>query len=125
MEVHIDEIIPVVVDPSSEYYGRVGKMRASDREFGDCYFRFDNDDDAVILNDGWTTGVPQFIGFLKTEQDEADLLVESLPGLRDKFVELFSQVVRPNVYPPTPETAAARVGFTALINSVTKTDVSA
>jgi hypothetical protein len=124
MEVHVDEIIPVVVDPNSEFYGRVGIMRASDREFGDCYFRFD-DDEFVMLNDGWSTGIPQFIGFLKTEQDKVDRLVESLPGLRDKLIDLFSQVVRPNAYPSTSETAAARVGFTALINSVTKTDVSA
>ena len=124
MEVHVDEIIPVVVDPSSEFYGRVGKMRASDREYGDCYFRFD-DNEAVMLNDGWSTGIPQFLGFLKTEQKEVDRLVEALPNLRDKLAELFSKVLRPNAYPPTPETAAARVGFTALIDSVTKTDVSA
>ncbi len=115
---HISELAPIIIDPRHDRFGQVGEMTFSGASGdGTCLIKF-NDGDELSFNDGWLTGIMQFKALRKAEADKVDRLVTALPELRPQLQELFDQVVDPYKYPPAPETAAARAGTIALINSV-------
>jgi len=115
---HISEVTPVIIDPNHERYGQAGKIYFSGQiDDGSYGIQFD-DGERDVLNDGWVTGIPQFVQFMKAAGTEKiDLLRDALPGLRPQLEELFAQV-EPHRYPPTEKTAAARKGAIALIDSI-------
>ncbi len=115
---HISEVTPVIIDPGHERYGQAGEITFSGQIADGTYgIRFE-DGEEVCVNDGWVTGIPQFVQFMKaTEAEKVELLQNALPELRSQLAELFGQV-EPHSYPPTEKTAAARKGAIALINSV-------
>ena len=120
---HISEVTPVIIDPGHERYGQAGEITSSGQLVDGTYgIRF-VDGEEVYVNDGWVTGIPQFVQFIKsTEAEKVKLLQDALTALRPQFEELFGQV-EPHCYPPTEKTAAARKGAIALINSVVSPDV--
>ena len=115
---HISEVTPVVIDPNHARYGQTGEIFFSGQiEDGSYGIQFD-DGEREVLNDGWVTGIPQFVQLMKaTESDKVDLLRNALPALRPQLEDFFGQV-EPHRYPPTEKTAAARKGAVALINSI-------
>ena len=120
IQVPVSEVIPVVVDPSSEHFGQMGRMRMYDLEVGDAYISFeDNNETMVKLNDGYASGLPQYLSFLISEEAELTRLITALPEMKDKLTEFFSSVDRPNGHTLTDKTKSAKIGFTALIKSIT------
>jgi hypothetical protein len=115
---HINEVAPVIIDPRHERFGQVGEMTFSGH-YGDgtCIIKFE-DGEEIDFNDGWLTGITQFVALRKAESEKVDKLVTALPGLKDNLEFLFDRIVEPAKYPPTPETVSARAGTTALIDSV-------
>lgn len=115
---HISELTPVIIDPNHERYGQAGEIYFSGQhEDGSFGIQFE-DGEQDVLNDGWITGIPQFVMYMKaTEAEKVDLLRNALPELRSQLAELFGQVEL-HRYPPTEKTAAACKGAIALINSV-------
>ncbi len=117
---NINEIAPVIIDPSHARFGQVGEMTFSGwMGDGTCLIKFD-DGEATSFNDGWLTGITQFAALPKEEPNQIARLTKALPELRPKLEEFYSQVVEPMRQPPTSETVAARRGAVALINSVIK-----
>lgn len=115
---HINEVLPVVIDPRHERYGQVGEMTLSGwMGDGTSLIKFD-DGEEIILNDGWISGITQFVALRKSEPEKIDRLVSALPDMRSQLEEYFGQIVEPMRQPPFPETAAANAGAVALINSV-------
>lgn len=115
---HIDEIAPVIIDPGHDRFGQVGEMTFSGASGdGTCLIQFD-DGETMDFNDGWVTGITQFVALRKAESDQVSRLVSALPELKPQLAYLFEQVVDPYKQPPAPETAAALIGTRALINSV-------
>ena len=117
---HINEVLPIVVDPNHERFGQIGEMTfsaASGDGDGTCIIKFE-DGEEVAFNDGWLTGLPQFVAPLRSHEEGVHRLQQALPDLQVMLQELVGQVVEPRKQPPTGETAAARKGFVALINSV-------
>lgn len=115
---HISEVTPIVIDPNHARYGQKGEIYFSGQiEDGSYGIQFD-DGEREVLNDGWITGIPQFVQLMKaTEAEKIDLLRNALPELRPQLEVLFGQV-ESRQYPPTERTAAARRGAVALINSI-------
>ena len=115
---HISEVLPIIVDPNHERFGQIGKMLASDPEYGDYYISFE-DSAKMFLNDGWKTIIPQFIAPLKEHEAGIHRLQVVLPDMRDSLVEFTEQLVSP-LYSDANKmrNEAARTGFVALINAV-------
>lgn len=115
---HIDEVLPIVVDPNHERFGQIGEMTFSGaRGDGTSLIKFE-DGEEEALNDGWVTGTPQFIAPLKERRAGVESLQAALPDMQHQLAELVEKVVDPTKRPPTPETVAAVTGFVALINGV-------
>lgn len=116
--VHINEVIPIVVDPSHERFAQIGEMTFSgSMGDGTCIIKFEDGTEAP-LNDGWLTGLPQFVAPLKEHEAGVRRLSGVLPELRPALQELYTQVVEPRKRPPTAATAAAHAGFVALVNKI-------
>ena len=114
----IYEIAPVIIDPRHDRFGQVGEVTFSGASGdGTCLIKF-NDGEEVNFNDGWATGVTQFVALRKAEGEKVSRLVDALPALKPRLTELFEQVVDPYKQPPASETVAAQLGTRALINSV-------
>ena len=120
IQVPVSEVIPVVVDPSSEHFGQMGRMRMYDLEVGDAYISFEDNNDAIVkFNDGYSSGLPQYLSFLISEEAELTRLITVLPDMKDRLTELFSSIDRPIGHTLSDKTKSAKIGFTALINSIT------
>lgn len=115
---HISEVFPIIVDPNHERFGQIGEMTFSGASGdGTCIIKFEDGEEAHF-NDGWLTGVPQFVAPLRKYETGVYRLKEELPGMRTSLRELISQVVEPERKPSHKETVEARVGFVTLINGV-------
>lgn len=115
---NIRELAPVIIDPRHERFGQAGEMTFSGwMGDGTCLIKFqDGEEDS--FNDGRITGIAQFTALLKSEPEQINRLLSTLPDLRPQLEELYDQIVEPMKQPAVPETVAARAGAMALINSV-------
>ncbi|MBI1857410.1 hypothetical protein HY003_02665 [Candidatus Saccharibacteria bacterium] len=114
----INEVLPIVVDPNHERFGHIGEMVFSGASGdGTCIIKFEDGEEAH-LNDGWLTGVPQFVAPLRTEEAGVRRLKDALPEMQKALRELADKVTEPRKQPPAEETLTTRAGFVALINKV-------
>src|SRR5438445_10414356 len=85
---HVSELLPIVVDPNHQRFGQIGQLIAADQEFGDHLVEFE-DGEQILLNDGWTTGVPQFVAPYKDHEAGVRRLQGALPGMRASLLPVW------------------------------------